>query len=307
MVVFFLRRFLISFATLFFALTATFFVMKFIPGGPFDAEKALAPDVKAALDAHYGLDQPLIKQYALYVKGVFQGDLGPSLTYFGSRSVVEIVGLGLPVSIQLGFAALIFALAVGIPLGVVASFYRNGTADFLATIFSVAGMSLPSFITATVMILVFSLWLGWLPAALWESPSAVIMPAIVLGLRPLALITRLTRASMIESLNSDYIRTAYAKGLKTWQVLFIHALKNSFISVLTLLGPIAASLLTGSFMVEVIFAIPGLGKYFVTAVMDRDYPLIMGVTMIYGLALILSNFIVDLLYGYVDPRIRVQS
>lgn len=301
-----IKRILAAVPTLFLVMTATFFVMRLAPGGPFDSEKALPAEVRAALDSRFGLDQPLVAQYGKYLAGVVRGDLGPSLRFYGNRQVSEIIGLSLPVSLQLGAAALVFALLFGVPLGAVSAARQNSWVDSGAMLFAVSGMSLPAYLAATVLILIFSLELGWLPAALWEGPASAVLPAITLGLRPMALIARLTRAAVIEALAADYIRTARAKGLSPAVVLFKHALRNSLIPLVSLLGPLAAALLTGSFVVEVMFAIPGLGRYFVSAVIDRDYTMILGVTLVYGVFLVLFNVLTDLAYGLIDPRVRVR-
>jgi oligopeptide transport system permease protein len=304
MLMFTLRRILGAVPTLLLLSTLTFFLLRLAPGGPFDSERAWPAEVQANIQHKYELDQPIYIQYVHWLRDVAQGDLRESFQYLG-RPVADIISESLPTSMGLGGLSLLFAVSLGIPLGCIAAWRPRSWLDSSAVFLTVAGVSLPSYLVASVLILVFSLWLGWLPPALWEGPSSWILPVITLGSRPLAIVARLTRASMLESLQSDYIRTAYGKGLSHSRVLFKHALKNSLIPVITVLGPLAASLVTGSFLVEIVFQIPGLGKHFVQAVINRDYPLVMGVTLIYGMVLLTANIVVDLTYGLVDPRMRV--
>lgn len=299
-----LRRILGVVPTFAILITLTFFLLRLAPGGPFDGERAWPPEIQANINARYGLDQPLARQFGTWLADLSRGDLRESFQYIG-RPVVEVIGESLPVSAVLGAWALVIAVALGIPLGCIAAWKRGSWIDHGSMFLAVAGVSLPSYLAASVLILVFAFWLGWLPPALWEEPGSVILPALTLGLRPLALIARLTRASMLESLDSDYIRTARSKGIPESRVVFKHALKNSLIPVVTVIGPLAAALVTGSFLVEIVFQIPGMGKHFVQAVLNRDYPLVMGVTLVYGLILIASNLVVDLLYGWADPRVRL--
>ncbi|MBI2604604.1 MAG: ABC transporter permease [Deltaproteobacteria bacterium] len=302
-----LKRLALAVPTMLALMLITFVVMKAVPGGPFDDEKALPPDVKAAIEKSYHFDEPVLRQFARYVSGALSGDLGPSYRYAGSRTVNEVIAESFPVSAQLGLVALAFAMSAGIPLGVLAARHRGGALDFSAMFLAIAGVSLPSYLVASVLILVFSLWLGWLPPALWEDWRSMVLPAVTLGLRPLAMVARLTRASLLETLHSDYVRTAEAKGLGARSILFKHALKNALIPVVTLLGPLVAATVAGSFVVEMIFAIPGMGKHFVSAVIDRDYTLIMGLTLVYGVLVIGANLAVDLVYGWIDPRMRAQT
>jgi oligopeptide transport system permease protein len=306
MIAYALKRVAGAIPTLLVLAALTFFLLRFAPGGPFDSDRAFPPEVQAAIEAKYGLDQPLPIQFARWLGDVLQGDLHESFQYLG-RPVTEILSESLPTSMQLGLISLLFSLLVGLPLGALAAWKQNTRWDFGAVFLTVAGISLPSYLVASLLILVFSLWLGWLPPALWEDASSMILPVITLSTRPLALIARLTRSSTLEALASDYVRTAYAKGLSSIAVVFRHALRNSLIPVVTLLGPITANLLTGSFLVEVVFQIPGLGRHFVNAVLNRDYPLVMGITLLYGVVLIASNLLVDIAYAWVDPRIRVGT
>jgi oligopeptide transport system permease protein len=306
MIGFAFRRILGALPTLLLLATLVFFLLRLAPGGPFDGERAFPPDVMANIEARYGLDQPLLAQYWSWLTDLLRGDLRESFQYIG-RPVTEIISEALPVSIGLGLWALVFAVVIGAPLGALAAWKRNSWIDHTAMFLAIAGVSLPSFLEATVLILIFSFWLGWFPPALWEGPSFMVLPVIALGLRPLAVFARLTRAAMVETLSQDFIRTAYSKGLPERRVIFKHALKNSLIPLVTTLGPISAQILTGSFVIEVIFQVPGIGKHFVQAMINRDYPLIMGLTLMFGMFLILANLVVDLLYGWIDPRIRIAG
>lgn len=306
MIGFISRRLLGAVPTLLLLVTLTFFLLRLAPGGPFDSDRAFPPEVMANILRKYGLDQPLPVQFGVWLRDLFRGDLGESFQFIG-KPVAELILEALPVSILLGGFSLLFALVLGIPAGCIAAWKRGRWPDHVLMFGSVAGMSLPSYLVASILVLLFSLRYRWLPPALWEDWTSLVLPVITLGLRPLALVARLTRASMIESMASDYIRTALGKGLAPRIVVFKHALRNSLIPVITLIGPIAASLLTGSFLVETVFQLPGVGKYFVTAVINRDYPLVMGVTLLFGVVLILCNLAVDLLYGFIDPRLREQA
>ena len=300
-----LGRIIEALITLFVIATITFVLLRLLPGGPFDQEKTLPPEIKANIEAKYHLDQPLYWQYGYYIKGLFQGYLGESYKYT-DRNISDILKDSLPISIQLGVYALILAFALGIPLGVFAAQRANSFYDRSAMILSISGVSLPSFVIAPIFILLFAFHLGWLKAALWEGPLFYILPTVVLGLRPASVIARLTRSSILDGIGSDYVRTARAKGLSENKIFYKHILKNAFLPVLTFSAPLIAAILTGSFIIEKIFAIPGLGQHFVNSVSNRDYPLILGTLLIYSFLLILSNMIVDLLYAYFDPRIKVS-
>ncbi len=301
-----LKRILGSLPTLFILLALVFFLLRLAPGGPFDTDHAWPPEIQANILRRYGLDQPVWVQFGQWMRDLVQGDLRESFQYIG-RPVREMIAESLPVSMSLGFAALLFSVAVGVPLGAIAAWKRNSWMDASAVFIAVSGLSLPTYLLASLLILLFSMWLGWLPPALWEGPSSMVLPMITLGYRPLAVIARLTRASMLESFQSDYIRTARGKGLTEKVIVFKHALRNSLIPILSVMGPLAANLVTGSFLVEIVFQIPGIGKHFVQAVMNRDYPMVMGVTLVYGVILIGSNLLVDLLYGWADPRIKLET
>jgi oligopeptide transport system permease protein len=301
------KRVLSAVPTLLILATIVFFLLRIAPGGPFDGERVFPPEVKAAIDAHYGLDQPLWRQYWNWMREiVLHFDFGESFHYVG-RSVNEMIANSLPTSLLLGGLALLVAVLIGGPLGVLAAWRQGTWLDSGAIFLAVAGVSLPAYLVASSLVMLFSLQLGWLPPALWEEPASAVLPVITLALRPLAITARLVRSSMIETLSADYIRTAHAKGVEVRDVLFRHALRNSLIPVVTVMGPLAAGLVTGSFLVEMVFQVPGLGKHFVGAVLNRDYPMVMGVTLVYGLVLIVANLVVDVLCAILDPRIRLDE
>ncbi len=279
-----------------------FFLLRFVPGGPFDTEQAWPPEIQANIAHRYELDLPVSTQFFHWCTAAIQGDLKESFQYLDTP-VSKIIATSLPISMALGASALLLALGFGIPMGCLSAWKQNTWIDRLAVLFAVTGLSLPSYLAASLLILVFSLQLGWFPPALWEGPSSWVLPILTLSVRPLGIVARLTRSSMIEALNSDYIRTATSKGLGPMSIHLKHALKNSLIPIITLMGPISANLITGSFLVEVIFQIPGMGKHFTQAVLNRDYPLVMGVALTYGVILILSNLLADLLCAWADPRI----
>lgn len=299
------KRILESIFVLIVIASLTFLLLRVLPGGPFDEEKALPPEVIANIEAKYNLDAPLYEQYFNYMSGLMVGDLGESYKYLG-RNVSDIVMETLPSSFQLGLYALILAFLIGIPTGVFAASHHNKLQDNLSMFFAISGVSLPSFLVAPILILIFCYWLDLLPPALWDGPEYYILPVVVLGVRPAAVIARLTRASVLDVIASDYIRTAKAKGLSHQVVLYKHVLKNSLIPVLTFSGPLVAGVLSGSFIIELIFAVPGMGKHLIQSVTNRDYPLILGVTLVFSALLVISNLIVDLLYSYFDPRIKLN-
>ena len=305
MLLYVLKRTLGAVFTLFIIATVTFVLLRTLPGGPFDQEKTLPPEIKANIEAKYHLDRPILYQYGHYLNGLIHGNLGESYKYIG-RDISTIMGETLPISIQLGVYALILSYLIGIPFGVLAASRHNTWTDRLLMVGSISGVSLPSFLVAPLLILFFCFYLDWFEVALWEGPSYYILPLLVLGTRPISFIARLTRASVLDAIQSDYVRTAKAKGLHHWIILYKHVLKNSFLPVLTLSGPLIAGILTGSFIVEHIFAIPGVAKHLVNSVTNRDYPLILGVTLIYSTLLIFANLMVDLLYSHFDPRIRLS-
>lgn len=294
-----------AFSTLATLTILTFFLLRLAPGGPFDSDHVWPAQVQANIAARYELDQHLLIQFTHWARDLLlRGDLRESFQYIG-RPVSQIIAESLPVSMTIGTLALVISLALGFPLGCIAAWKQNRWPDQLSTFISIAGVCLPSYLIASGLILLFSLKLEWLPAALWEGPESWILPALTLSTRPLAMIARLTRTQLVETLSQDYIRTAHGKGLHETCVIFKHALKNSLIPIIALLGPVTANLLTGSFLVEMVFQLPGIGKYFVHAVLNRDYPLVMGVTLVYGVILILSNLGADLLCASIDPRLRL--
>jgi oligopeptide transport system permease protein len=283
--------------------TMTFFLMKAIPGGPFTAEKQLPPEILRNLERRYRLGDPLWKQYRDYLHNLLRFDLGPSFKY-EDLTVNDIIRQGFPVSAELGVLALLFALAVGIPTGLISALRQYSFSDYFSMLCALLGVSIPSFLLATLFIYLFGLRLHVLPAGGWGTPAHLLLPAVALGMYPTAFIARLTRSSMLEVIRQDYVRTARAKGLAEITVTYRHALKNAVIPVVTYLGPITAAVLTGSFVVERIFAIPGLGRHFVTSIYNRDYTVILGTTVFYSVFLVAMNLVVDVAYGFIDPRIR---
>jgi len=284
--------------------TATFALLRFLPGGPFDSEKSLPPEVLRNLESRYGLDRPLSEQYASYLGGLLRGDLGPSYKYLG-RDVRDVIADSLPVSAELGAWALAIAALGGTALGLAAGMRRGSTLDRAIIMGTLVGVSLPSFVLGAALMLGVGLGLGWLPAGLWDGPAHRVLPALALAALPLAYVAQLTRAQVIGVAERDHVRTARAKGLREGVVRRRHVLRNALLAVVTYFGPLLALLLTGSFVVERIFAIPGMGGFFVSAVTDRDYPVVLGVTLVYAALVVVSNLAVDLLYAWLDPRIRV--
>jgi oligopeptide transport system permease protein len=305
MVTFLLKRLVQGLMVIWVVATLTFILLRLAPGGPFDRERRLPPEVLANIEAKYHLDEPLAKQYGRYLFGIFHADLGPSYKYL-DRGVKEIIADTLPTSALLGLVALSFALIVSLPAGLLAAYFRHSWIDRVSLLATSLGISVPHFILGALLIWLFALQLGWLQAGRWDTTANMILPAITLGAAPAAYLAALLRSTLIEALGEDFIRTARAKGLREDAVLFKHALRNSLMPVLTVMGPLMAALLTGSFVVEYVFAIPGMGQFFITAVTDRDYPLIMGATLVYTALLVTANLLVDVCYAYVDPRVRVN-
>ena len=296
------KRILLAVLTVWVVLTITFFVMHFVPGGPFASEKAITPAVQAALEAKYGLDKPLMEQYWTYLVDAFtKFDFGPSLKQRG-RMVIDVVKDGLKTSAKLGLIAALWATVAGVVLGASAALKRNTVLDRIIMVISTAFVSMPSFIMGSLMLLFFSVKLGLVPAN-GETAKGLILPVITLGLSPMANIIRLTRSSMLDVLGQDYIRTARAKGVAPLRIIFGHALKNALIPVITYIGPMLAYIVTGSLVVEQIFAVPGIGRAFVQSIINRDYPLIMGTTIVLASLIVIMNLISDILYKIVDPRI----
>ncbi len=302
-----LKRLASAIPTLFLLITFAFFLIRIAPGGPFDSERALPPEIEANLAAKYHLDEPLLFQYGRYIWQIVRLDFGPSFHYL-DWSVNDLIIQGAPVSFTLGALALLLALMIGIPVGAWAALRQNRPADYSVMSIAMIGISVPNFVMAPLLILLFAIILGWLPAGGWEyTPSRMVLPVITLALPMIAYIARITRGSMIEVLHSSFIRTARAKGMPEKKVLISHALKPALLPVISYLGPAAAAILTGSVVVERIFTIPGVGSYFVQGALNRDYTLVMGVVILYGILIILFNFVVDLLYAWLDPRIRYDD
>jgi oligopeptide transport system permease protein len=292
--------------TLFIIITITFFLMRAAPGGPFDQEQALAPEIKANLQRAYGLDQPVWTQYGRYLKSLLHGDFGPSFKY-KDFTVTELIGQGFPITLQLGAMAIVLALLLGIPLGTFAALRHNSAADTATMSLVVTGIAIPSFVVLPFLALLFGVYLHWLPVSGWESGSLrhAALPVIALALPPLAYVARLTRGSMLEVLQSHYIRTAFAKGLPLHSVIFRHALRPALAPVASYLVPAVASILTGSLVVESIAGLPGIGRYLVQGAINRDYTLVLGMVIIYSTLLIIMGLLVDLLYAWLDPRVRL--
>jgi dipeptide transport system permease protein len=292
--------------TLWLIITGTFFLMHSVPGSPFNEERTTNEAIQKNLEAYYHLDEPLIVQYGNYLSALLHLDLGPSIKK-SSQTVNEMLGRGFPVSFELGFYTLILAVISGITLGIIAALRHNGVVDYLSMSIAVLGISIPNFVMATFLIEQLAVNFPIFPVATWTSPKHMVLPILALATGPMAIIARLTRSSMLEVLTQDYIRTAKAKGLSPVIIVFKHALRNALLPVVTVLGSLAASILTGTFVIEKIFAIPGMGKYFVDSINNRDFPVIMGTTVFYSAILILMLFLVDLAYGLIDPRIKLHK
>ena len=300
-----LKRVLLALFTVFLVITITFFAMKAVPGGPFLSEKAISAEAQAALEAKYGLDKPLMEQYYTYVKDIVtKFDFGPSIKQRG-RDVTDVIVTGMKTSIPLGLAAAGIALIIGVVLGSGAALRRNTFFDKSIMVTMTAFVSMPSFIMGSLLLLLFAVSLQWLPAN-GTTSAGLVLPIITLSLSPMAHITRLTRSSMLDVLGQDYIRTAKAKGVSGGKIIFGHALKNSLIPVITYFGPMLAYIVTGSLVVEKIFAVPGIGRTFVSSITDRDYPVIMGTTIVLATLIVFMNLISDILYKVVDPRINLE-
>ncbi|MEE0028382.1 MAG: ABC transporter permease [Atopobiaceae bacterium] len=299
-----LKRIVMAVFTLWAVITITFFVMKAVPGDPFASEKAVTPAARAALEAKYGLDKPLFEQYLNYLSGALHFDFGPSLKQRG-REVTTIIMDGMKTSAKLGVIALILATVLGILLGALAALRRNTIIDRFIMVLTTAFVSMPSFIMGSLLLILFSIQLGWLPAN-GAAEGGLILPVVTLALYPMSYITRLTRSSMLDVLGQDYIRTAKAKGVSERNVLLHHALKNSLIPVITYFGPELAYIVTGSLVVEQIFAVPGIGRAFVNSITGRDYTLIMGTTVVLASLIVVMNLVSDILYKVVDPRITLE-
>ena len=300
-----LKRILLAILTVWVVITITFFVMRAVPGGPFMGEKAITAAAQAALEAKYGLDKPLMEQYFTYLKDIItKFDFGPSLKQRG-RMVIDIIGDGMKTSAKLGVIAAFLALIVGVVLGAIAALRRNKFVDKVIMVVTTAFVSMPSFIIGSLLLVLFSIKLGVLPAN-GTTAKGLVLPIVTLALYPMAYITRLTRSSMLDVLGQDYIRTAKAKGVSPVKIIFGHALKNSLIPVITYFGPMLAYIVTGSLVVEQIFAVPGIGRAFVSSITNRDYPMIMGTTIVLACLIVIMNLVSDILYKVVDPRINLE-
>jgi len=300
-----IKRLLLAILTVWLVITVTFFVMHAVPGGPFVGEKAVSESVMKAMEAKYGLDKPVIEQYFTYLGDIVtKFDFGPSLKQRG-RMVIDIIADGMKTSAVIGVIAAFIALAVGVVLGSVAALRRNKLIDRVIMVITTAFVSMPSFIIGSLLLIVFSVRLGWLPAN-GAAENGLVLPVVTLSLYPMAYITRLTRSSMLDVLGQDYIRTARAKGVSKWKIIFGHAMKNSLIPVITYFGPMLAYIVTGSLVVEQIFAVPGIGRAFVNSITGRDYPLLMGTTIILAVLIVVMNLLSDIMYKIVDPRINLE-
>lgn len=297
------RRILWIIPVLFVVSAITFLLMHSVPGGPWAREKRLPAAVEARLNAEYGLDQPLVVQYVRWAGDFVTGDLGPSYRYT-DRRVNDIVADGLGTTVQLGVMAFILATLIGIPLGILAALGHNRWPDYLSTGISIIGIATPSFVLGILLIVIFAVQLGWFPTGGWKGPQYWVLPTIALAGFPIAVIARYTRASMLEVTRKDYIRTAHSKGLRNQSVVSRHMIRNALIPVVTILGPTLAFLVTGSFIIERIFNIPGVGQFYLNSIQTRDYSLLMAMTMLYAFAVAFLNVVVDVLYAYIDPRIR---
>ena len=286
-------------------ITATFFMIRFVPGGPFTAEKAVTPEILRNLEAHYGLDQPLHRQYFNYLGDLLRGDLGPSFKY-ANRTVNEIIFDKLPVSLELGAWSLLVALCLGLPLGTIAAIKRNSFLDYLCSGFGMVGICIPTFVMGPLLALLFGIHLQWVNVSGWYGPADRILPALTLGFVYAAYVARLTRGGMLEVLNQDYIRTARSKGASELRVIFKHALRGGLLPVVSFLGPAIAGILTGSFVIETIFQIPGLGREFVQSAFNRDYTLVLGTVILYATLIIFLNLVVDVVQVWLNPKLKFE-
>jgi oligopeptide transport system permease protein len=293
--------------TLFVIVTIAFFLIRAAPGGPFDQEQTLSPQIKANLDSAYGLDQPIWTQYGRYLAALAHGDFGPSFKY-RDFSVTELIGQGFPVTLELGAIAMALALGLGVPIGTFAALHQNTAGDYAAMSLAVVGIAVPSFVVLPFLGLLFGIYLHWLPVAGWEPGSVrhLVLPTVALALPPLSVIARLTRGNMLEVLRSHYIRTAVAKGLPLRTVIMRHALRPALLPVASYMAPAVASIMTGSLVVESIAGLPGIGRYMVQGALNRDYTLVLGMVIIYSALLIVMGLVVDLLYAWLDPRVRFE-
>ncbi len=303
MITYLARRILWIVPVLFAVSIITFVLMHAVPGGPWDAEKRLPAGVQARLNAEYGLDKPLYEQYIQWAGAFVTGDLGPSYRS-RDRRVNDIVADGIGTTVQLGIMAFALSVVVGIPLGILAALGHNRWPDYLSTSISIIGIATPSFVLAILLVVLFAVELRWFPTGGWKGPQYWVLPTVALAGFPIAVIARYTRASMLEVTRKDYIRTAHSKGLANASVVSRHMIRNALIPVVTILGPTLAFLVTGSFIIETIFSVPGVGRFYISAISTRDYSLLMAMTMLYAFTIAFLNVVVDVLYAYIDPRIR---
>ena len=303
-----LQRLLTGIPTLLVLIAIAFFLIRAAPGGPFDTERQLAPEIEANMRAAYHLDEPLVQQFGRYLVNLARGDFGPSFQY-REYTVTELIAAGFPVSVTVGGLAMLLAVVVGVALGTLAALRQNSTADHAVMAAAMTGISVPTFVTAPLLILLLAVTLGWLPAGGYGDGGwrFLLLPVVTLALPQIACIARLTRASMIEVLRSPYIRTARAQGQRLHTIVLRHALKPAMLPVVSYIGPATAGVLTGSVVIEQIFGLPGVGRFFVNGALNRDYTLVMGVVVFYGALILLFNFLVDVVYGLLDPRIRHRS
>ena len=300
-----IKRVAMGILSIFIVATLTFLLMNLVPGGPFVAEKSISKEAQAAMEAKYGLDKPLFERYVTYMTDLVKGDMGVSLRQRG-RTVSDIIFSKFPVSARLAGIAVLVSLLIGIPLGCLSAYNRGKLADNFIIVLATCGIAIPSFISSVLLLYTFGSKLGWLPTIGLNTLSSYIMPVTALAIYPTAYITRLMRSSLLDVMGQDYIRTAKAKGLSNFKILFKHALRNAILPVITYVGPMLASLMTGSFIVEKIFTIPGLGREFVNAINQKDYTMIMGTTIILATLIIAANVVVDILYKIIDPRIKLR-
>lgn len=301
-----LSRFLQSLVALFFVITITFVMLKLAPGGPFTAEKAVTPEILRNLEAHYGLDKPAWRQYLDYLGNLLHGDLGPSFKY-PNRTVNEIIADKLPVALELGSISLVIALVFGITLGTLAAVKRNTWIDYVASIFGVVGISVPTFVVGPLLVLALAIHMGAFNASGWYDARDRVLPCLVLGLAYAASISRLTRAGMLDVLNQDFIRTARAKGASELRVILKHGLRGGLLPVVSYLGPAVAGILTGAFAIETIFQVPGMGREFITSAFNRDYTLVLGTVILYASMLMGLNFVSDVLAAWMNPKVRLEA
>ncbi len=300
-----LRRLVTAVPTLFVIITVAFFMMRLAPGGPFDSDRALPPEIEKNINAAYDLDKPLVEQYLIYLGRILKGDFGPSLK-IRDFSVGELIASGAPASMELGFSAILLALVIGVSFGTLAALRQNSGTDFSVMSVSMIGIAVPNFVMAPLLSLVLGVYLDLLPTSGWGTGELryKVLPVVALALPQIAYVARLTRGSMVEVLHSNFVRTARAKGLREQLVVVRHALKGAMMPVVSYLGPATAAVMTGSVVIETIFGVPGIGTYFVNAALNRDYPLVMGVVIVYAVLIMLLNLVVDLLYAVLDPKVR---